>query len=92
MTGDLAYDPELKRCINADIRYVLWCIEKLGGAKHIVDEMTIVNNGPNPGVGPAATASVDALSDVEKMKVKTEDGQKTKVKKKKGKESAAAGM
>ena len=92
MTGDLAYDPELKRCINADIRYVLWCIEKLGGARHIVDEMTIVNNGPNPGVGPAATASVDALSDVEKMKVKTEDGQKTKVKKKKGKETTAAGM
>ena len=92
MTGDLAYDPELKRCINADIRYVLWCIEKLGNAKHIVDEMTIVNNGPNPGVG-AATASADSsLSDVEKMKVKTDDGQKTKVKKKKGKEAAAAGM
>jgi hypothetical protein len=92
MTGDLAYDPELKRCINADIRYVLWCIEKLGGAKHIVDEMTVVDNGPNPGVGPAATASAASLTDVEKMKVKTDDGQKTKVKKKKGKESAAAGM
>ncbi|UOG75879.1 S46 family peptidase [Hymenobacter tibetensis] len=92
MTGDLAYDPELKRCINADIRYVLWCIEKLGGARHIVDEMTIVNNGPNPGVGPGATASAEGLSDVEKMKVKTEDGQKTKIKKKKGKESSAAGM
>ena len=91
MTGDLAYDPELKRCINVDIRYVLWCIEKLGGAKHIVDEMTVVNNGPNPGVG-AATASAAGLGDVEKMKVKTEDGQKTKVKRKKAKEGAAAGM
>jgi hypothetical protein len=83
MTGDLAYDPELKRCINADIRYVLWCIEKLGGAKHIVDEMTIVSNGPNPGVGPAA-AGASAGTDgqgAQKMKVKT--------KKKKGEAAAA---
>jgi hypothetical protein len=83
MTGDLAYDPELKRCINADIRYVLWCIEKLGGAKSLVDEMTIVDNGPNPGVGPATTASAADMSDVEKMKVKTEKGGKTKIKRKK---------
>ncbi|UOQ76114.1 S46 family peptidase [Hymenobacter sp. 5516J-16] len=84
MTGDLAYDPELKRCINADIRYVLWCVEKLGGAKHLVDEMTIVNNGPNPGVGPAAAASSGTgMSDVEKMKVKTEQSGKVKIKKKK---------
>ncbi|UYZ61420.1 S46 family peptidase [Hymenobacter weizhouensis] len=91
MTGDLAYDPELKRCINADIRYVLWCVEKLGGAKHLVDEMTIVNNGPNPGVGPQTSASAAAeLGDVEKMKVKTDKGGKTKIKRKK--EDAAAGM
>jgi len=25
-----------------DIRYVLWCIDTFGGAKHIVDEMTII--------------------------------------------------
>ncbi|RSK35992.1 S46 family peptidase [Hymenobacter metallilatus] len=82
MTGDLAYDPELKRCINVDIRYVLWCIEKMGGAKHLVDEMTLVNNGPNPGVGPATAAGAD-MSDVEKMKVKTDKGGKTKIKRKK---------
>ncbi|SHJ10506.1 Peptidase S46 [Hymenobacter daecheongensis DSM 21074] len=94
MTGDLAYDPNLKRCINVDIRYVLWCIEKLGGAKSLVDEMTIVNNGPNPGVGPAGSgaAMLGEMSDVEKMKVKSADGGKTKVKKKKEKEAAGAGM
>ncbi|MCC2547964.1 S46 family peptidase [Hymenobacter sp. BT175] len=72
MTGDLAYDPELKRCINVDIRYVLWCIEKLGGAKHIVDEMTVVNNGPNPGVGPQAQVNGLPLpaGEVKKIKVK----------------------
>ncbi len=84
--------PPCNACINADIRYVLWCVEKLGGAKHLVDEMTIVNKGPNPGVGAQATATAGGLSDVEKMKVKTDDGQKTKVKKKKSKEGAAAGM
>jgi hypothetical protein len=25
-----------------DVRYVLWCIDKLGGAKHIVDELKLV--------------------------------------------------
>ncbi|MCC3158840.1 S46 family peptidase [Hymenobacter sp. 15J16-1T3B] len=78
MTGDLAYDPELKRCINADIRYVLWCIDKLGGAKHIVDEMTIVDRGPNPNASVAAPGGAEVPA---KMKVKT---------KQKGKEAAPA--
>ncbi|MEZ4805655.1 MAG: S46 family peptidase, partial [Bacteroidia bacterium] len=42
MSGNIHFDKELKRCINVDIRYVLWLIEKLGGAKHIVDEMKLV--------------------------------------------------
>ena len=35
-------DPEIKRCINVDNRYVLFIVEKLGGAKWLVDEMEIV--------------------------------------------------
>jgi hypothetical protein len=42
MSGNIHFDQKLKRTINVDIRYVLWLIEKLGGAKHIVDEMTLV--------------------------------------------------
>jgi hypothetical protein len=42
MTGDLVYDPEFKRCINNDIRYVLFIIDKFAGAKHLIDEMTLV--------------------------------------------------
>ncbi|MDI1256497.1 MAG: S46 family peptidase [Flavobacterium sp.] len=42
MAGDVIFDPKLQRTINVDIRYVLWLIDKFSGAKHIVDEMTIV--------------------------------------------------
>ncbi|RIY38234.1 peptidase S46 [Capnocytophaga canis] len=42
MAGDVIFDSKLQRTINVDIRYVLWIIDKYAGAKHIVDEMTIV--------------------------------------------------
>ena len=42
MAGDVIFDNKLQRTINVDIRYVLWAIENFSGAKHIVDEMTIV--------------------------------------------------
>ncbi|HEX9980833.1 MAG TPA: S46 family peptidase [Flavobacterium sp.] len=42
MAGDVIFDPNLQRTINVDIRYVLWIIDRFSGAKHIVDEMTIV--------------------------------------------------
>jgi hypothetical protein len=42
MAGDVIFDKNLQRTINVDIRYVLWVIENLSGAKHIVDEMTLV--------------------------------------------------
>lgn len=42
MAGDVIFDSKLQRTINVDIRYVLWVIEKFSGAKHIVDEMTLV--------------------------------------------------
>jgi hypothetical protein len=42
MTGDIAFEPELQRTISVDIRYVLFIMDKFAGAKHLVDEMTIV--------------------------------------------------
>lgn len=42
MSGNIHFDEKYKRTINVDIRYVLWLIEKLGGASHIVNEMTLV--------------------------------------------------
>lgn len=40
--SDIMYDPEKCRNIIVDIRYVLWVIDKYAGAKHLVDEMKIV--------------------------------------------------
>lgn len=42
MTSDLMYDAQLQRCINVDIRYVLFVIEKYAGAGHLINEMTLV--------------------------------------------------
>ena len=43
MSGDIAFEPELQRCINVDIRYILFIIDKFAGAKYLIDEMTIEN-------------------------------------------------
>ncbi|MCF8294643.1 MAG: S46 family peptidase [Bacteroidales bacterium] len=42
MSGDIAFEPELQKCINLDIRYTLWVIDKLAGAGHLVNEMTLI--------------------------------------------------
>ena len=42
MSSDVMFEPELQRCINVDIRYVLLIIDKFGGAGWLLDEMTIV--------------------------------------------------
>jgi len=42
MSGDIAFEPELQKCINVDIRFVLWTIDKFAGASHLVDEMKLI--------------------------------------------------
>ncbi len=41
MSGDIIFEPDLQRCICVDIRYVLFIIDKFGGAQNIIDELTI---------------------------------------------------
>lgn len=41
LSHKLAFDKDLNRTICVDIRYVLWCIDKLGGAPHLVKELTL---------------------------------------------------
>ena len=40
MSSDVMFEPELQRCICVDIRYVLWQVEKLGGASNIINELS----------------------------------------------------
>ena len=42
LSHKIQFDKDLNRTINVDIRYVLWCIDKLGGAKNIIDELKLV--------------------------------------------------
>ena len=42
MSSDVMFEPDLQRCINVDIRYVLFIIDKFGGAGWLLDEMDIV--------------------------------------------------
>lgn len=42
LSGDINFDNDKQRCIVVDIRYVLFVLEKLGGCKHLIDEMHIV--------------------------------------------------
>lgn len=42
LSGDINFDNNLQRCINLDIRYVLFILEKLGNCGHLINEMTII--------------------------------------------------
>jgi hypothetical protein len=41
MSGDLDFEDDLQRCINVDIRFVLWVIDVYAGAQNLIDEMEI---------------------------------------------------
>ena len=42
LSHKIQFDKDLNRTICVDIRYVLWCIDKMGGAKNIIDELKLV--------------------------------------------------
>ena len=42
MSGDIAFEPELQRCINVDIRYVLYMIDKWGKCPRLINELKLV--------------------------------------------------
>lgn len=41
LSHKLAFDKDLNRTICVDIRYVLWCIDKLGGGQSIINELVL---------------------------------------------------
>ncbi|MBP3253943.1 MAG: S46 family peptidase [Bacteroidales bacterium] len=42
MSGNIAFNPDMQRCISVDIRYVLFIIDKYAGATNLINEMKIV--------------------------------------------------
>ena len=42
MSGDIIFEPNYQRCISVDVRYVLFIIDKFGGAGYLLDEMEII--------------------------------------------------
>ncbi len=42
MSGDILFEHDLQKCINVDVRYMLFIIDKFAGASHLIEEMTII--------------------------------------------------
>ena len=41
MGSDFIYEPDLQRCIGVDVRYMLFVMEKLGKAEHLIKELKL---------------------------------------------------
>ncbi|WP_299398453.1 S46 family peptidase [uncultured Gelidibacter sp.] len=54
--SDIYYDPEICRNIMVDLRYVLFIVDKYAGAKHLIDEMTLVHPKTNKKSGKTKKA------------------------------------
>ncbi|WP_400190634.1 S46 family peptidase [Hymenobacter sp. B81] len=66
--SDIMYDPDRVRNITLDVRYMLFVVDKVAGAGHLVKEMKLVGL---PGQ-PAETAPADKKIKKQKVKVKRE--------------------
>lgn len=42
MSHKIAFDKDMNRTICVDVRYVLWCIDKVGGATNIIKELKLI--------------------------------------------------
>ena len=41
MSGDIAFETEVQRCINVDMRYMLYIMDKWGNCQHLLKELII---------------------------------------------------
>ncbi|MFN0030787.1 MAG: S46 family peptidase [Flavobacteriales bacterium] len=103
MSGNIAFEPELQRTINVDIRYVLFTIEKLMGGKNIVDELTIAKKKPKPvpappvelqptGSTPATPATPAGVGGIKPEVQKKIDDAKAKAAEKNNKNQVSPGL
>ncbi len=55
MSADWAFDPERTRSIHVDVRYLLWMLESVDGAPHLVEEL-LGAPPPPPRTSPTSQA------------------------------------
>ena len=48
LSGDIVFEPQVQRTISADIRFVLWVIDKYAGADRLIKEMKLVRDENTP--------------------------------------------
>ncbi len=41
MSGDIVFDPNLQKTINVDVRYMLFIMDKVAGAKRLIEELEV---------------------------------------------------
>ena len=46
MSGDISFEEKIQRTICVDARYILFIVDKYGGATNLIEEMTIVKTEP----------------------------------------------
>ena len=42
LSGDIVFEPEMQRTISVDVRYVLYTIDKIMNAPHVIEELQLV--------------------------------------------------
>lgn len=65
MSGDIFFEPSIQRTISVDIRYVLFMIDKVAGAKNLIDEMTLLrptDTKSQPGSAQDAPAELPVMN------------------------------
>jgi MYXO-CTERM domain-containing protein len=63
IAGDFGYTTERSRNITVDVRYLLWTLDEVVGAKNLLEELGVTDEaeaGPRPRVAGSAAASEDA--------------------------------
>jgi len=43
LASDAYFHPQMNKCVNVDIRYVLWIIEKYAKADYLIEEMNLIS-------------------------------------------------
>jgi len=46
VANDFGYNPAIARNVNADVRFLLWLLEEVEGAPHLLTELGVAKKEP----------------------------------------------